>query len=114
MRFKMMTAKQAIDELFNLESKQLDFTFDDINKDPDCDPSGWYGLRLTKIFDEDDYVLAIGYYGGGSTEVYDIYGLVDNSDNEECVKEFCAKKLQDYMNTWSGLNDNCNEICVEI
>lgn len=114
MKYKMMTARQAIDELFNMESKQLDFTFDDIDKDPDCDPSGWYGLRLTKIFDEDDYVLAIGYYGGGSTEVYDIYGLVDNSDNEEYVKEFCAKKLQDYMNAWSGLNNDCKKICIEI
>lgn len=114
MKYKMMTAKQTIDELFNLESKQIDFTFDDIDKDPECDPSGWYGLRLTKIFDEDNYVLAIGYYGGGSTEVYDIYGLVDNSDNEECVKEFCAEKLQDYINIWSGLNDDCKKICVEI
>ena len=114
MKYKMMTANQAVNKLFSLESKQLDFTFDDIDKDPDCDPSGWYGLRLTKIFDEDDYVLAIGYYGGGSTEVYDIYGLVDNSDDEECVKKFCTKKLQDYMNTWSGSNDNCKKICVEI
>ena len=114
MRYKMMTAKQTIDELFNMESKQLDFTFDNIDEDKECDPSGWYGLKLTKIFDEDDYVLAIGYYGGGSTEVYDIYGLVDNSDNEECVKEFCTNRLQDYMNTWSGLNDNCKKICVEI
>ena len=114
MKYKMMTAKQTIDELFNRESRQLDFTFDDINQDPDCDPSGWYGLRLTKIFDEDDYVLAIGYYGGGSTEVYDIYGLVDNSDDEDYVKEFCTKKLQDYMNTWSESNYDCKKICVEI
>ena len=32
MKYKMMTAKQAIDKLFSLESKQLDFTFDDIDK----------------------------------------------------------------------------------
>ena len=114
MKYKMMTAKQTINELFESEQKQLDFTFDDIDKDPDCEPSGWYGLRLTKIFDENDYVLAIGYYGGGSTEVYDIYGLLDNSDDEECVIEFCTQKLQDYMNIWNTVNDYCEKICVEI
>ena len=114
MKYKMMTAKQTIDKLFSLESKQLDFTFDNIDKDPDCDPSGWYGLRLTKVFDEDDGVLAIGYYGGGSTEVYDIYGLVDNSEDEVYVKKFCAEKLQNYINTWSETNSGCNKICVEI
>ena len=117
MSYKMMTAKQTIDFLFNLPETQreVDFTFDDIDKDPDCDVSGWYGVKLTKIFDETDYVFVMGYWGGGSTEAYDIYGLIDNSDDEDCVKEFCTEKLQNFMNCWCDDSFNhCKKICVEI
>ena len=113
--YKMMTAAEAIDELFKIERLQrLAFTFDDVDEDPDCDPSGWYAMKLTQIFDEEDYVFAMGYYGGGCTETYDIYGMVDNSDNEKCVKEYCATRLQNFMNTWCDSFEPCEKICVEI
>lgn len=113
--FKMMTAAEAINELFKQgKQSELNFTFDDINKDPECDPSGWYGMKLTQIFDEEDRVFAMGYYGGGSTEAYDIYGMVDDSYNEECVKEYCAARLQNFMNTWCDSFEPCEKICVEI
>lgn len=116
MKYKMMTAAEAIDRLFSLKTKtkRVDFTFDDIDLDPDCDPSGWYGMKLMKIFDEEDYVFVMGYWGGGSTEAYDIYGMVDNSDDEECVKEYCTARLQNFMNTWCGTLNPCEKICVEI
>lgn len=112
----MMTASETIDFLFKLPKYQgeLDFTFDNIDEDPNCDPSDWFGVKLTQIFDEEDFILAMGYYGGGSTEAYDIYGLVDNSDNIEYVKEYCTNKLQNFMNTWNELGGYCEKICVEI
>jgi hypothetical protein len=108
-----MTAKEVIDLLFTMrrDKRELDFTF---NQDTDEDISGWYGVKFTKIFDEYDCLFAIGYYGGGSTEVYDVYGLVDNSDNEESVKQFCTDKLQKFMNTWCDSSYPCEKICVEI
>ena len=113
--YKMMTAAEAIDELFKMErQRDLSFTFDNIDEDPNCDVSGWYGVKLMKIFDEEDYVFVMGYYGGGSTEAYDIYGMVDNSDNIECVKEYCTKRLQNFMNTWCDTFKHCEKICVEI
>lgn len=116
MKYKMMTATEAIDRLFALKTKTktLDFTFDNIDEDPNCEPSGWYGMKLTKIFDEEDCVFVMGYYGGGSTEAFDIYGMVDNADDIECVKEFCAKKLQTYMDIWYDSSESCKKICVEI
>lgn len=115
MKYKMMTAAEAIEHLFNMErQKKLAFTFDNIDEDPECEPSGWYGMVLTKIFDEDDYVFVMGYYGGGSTEAYDIYGMVDNSDNIERVKEYCTKRLQSFMNTWCDSFRLCEKICVEM
>ena len=115
MSYKMMTAAEAIDKLFGMEHvKELSFTFDDLDMDPECDPEGWYGMTLMKIFDEDDGVFAMGYYGGGSTEAYDIYGMIDASDDEECVKEYCAARLQSFMDTWCGWSGPCEKICVEI
>jgi hypothetical protein len=114
----MMTAEEAIEYLFLLPRKQreLNFTFDDVDVDPDCDPSGWHGVQITKIFDEFDGLFAIGYWGGGTTVVYDIYGLVANSDDEQYVKKFCVEKLQEYMdnNLDSGLPIKCESICVEL
>lgn len=115
MSYKMMTAVEAIEELFKLKRPcRLDFTFDDLDIDPECDPSGWYGMRLMKIFDEDDYIFAMGYYGGGSTETHDIYGMVDDSYSTERVKEYCARRLQSFMNTWGDSFEPCEKICVEI
>lgn len=116
MSYKMMTASEAIDRLFGLKTKtkRVDFTFDDLDMDPELEPSGWYGMKLMKIFDEEDYVFAIGYWGGGSTEVYDIYRMVDNSGDEDCVKEYCTARLQSFMNTWCDTFKPCNKICVEI
>lgn len=117
--YKMLTAKEVIDLLFELpkEEREISFTFDDVDADPDCDPAGWHGIKLTKIFDEFDNVLAIGYWGGGSTVAYDIYGLVDDSNNRKRVQEFCTDKLQEYMdNNWDGcwLGQSCPTICIEI
>lgn len=115
MKYKMMTAAEAVEQLFKPEQQNaLDFTFDDIDKDPNCDISGWYGMKVLRIFDEEYGVFAMGYYGGSSTEAYDIYGMVDNSDDIECVKEYCAARLQSFMNTWCDSFEPCEKICVEI
>lgn len=115
MKYEMMTATEAIEELFKLDKpSELSFTFDDIDVDTECDPSGWYGMKILRIFDEDAGVFVMGYYGGGSTEAYDIYGMVDNSDNIKCVKEYCVARLQNFMNTWCDTFEPCEKICVEI
>jgi hypothetical protein len=113
--YKMMTAKETVDYLFELPRKEreLSFTFDGLDMDPDCAPSGYHGIKMTQIFDEFSGVFAIGYWGGGSTVVYDIYSSVDDG-NRDYVKEFCAQKLQEYMNDCWDSYGNCTKICVEI
>ena len=113
--YKMMTAEEAIEKLFAMEHpRELSFTFDDIDESPLVEPYGWFGMKLMRIFDEEDYVLAFGYCGGGSTEVHDIYGMVDNSDDVECVKRYCVQALQKFMNSWCGVLTPCYKICVEV
>ena len=115
MKYKMMTAAEAIDYLIETKDKSIDFTFNDIDLDPEAEVSGWYGAKIINIFDEDPYgFFVMGYYGGGSTEGYDIYGMVDDADDIECVKDFMTEKIQIFMNTWSDTFGPCAKICVEI
>lgn len=113
--YKMMTAKEAIDYLIETKDKSFDFTFDNLDFDPYVEPGGWYGVKIINIFDENPYgFFVMGYYGGGSTEGYDVYGNVEDADNIEKVKEFMSHKLQAYMNIWYDCNEVCERICVEI
>jgi hypothetical protein len=115
MKYKMMTAAEAIDYLVETKDKSMDFTFDNLDLDPNVDVSGWYGAKIINIFDENPYgFFVMGYYGGGSTEGYDIYGMVDNADDIDCVKYFMATRLQSFMNTWCDSFEPCEKICVEI
>lgn len=115
MQYKMMTAAEAIDYLIATKDKSIDFTFDDLDIDPEADVSGWYGVKIINIFDENpEGFFVMGYWGGGSTEGYDIYGNVDNSHSIDCVKDFMSEKLQNFMNMWCGSFEPCKKICVEI
>lgn len=115
MKCKMMTAREAIERLFSMQNKtkRVDFTFDDIELDPNIEPSGWYGMKLTQIFDEYEEVFALGYWGGGCTEVYDIYNCVEEYDSET-IKDFCVNKLQEFMDKWCDRMSGCDKICVDM
>jgi hypothetical protein len=115
MKCKMMTAAEAVDYLIGTKDKSIDFTFNDIDFDPEVEVSCWYGAKIINIFDEDpEGFFVMGYWGGGCTEGYDIYGCVDNSDDMGCVKDFMAEKLQNFMNIWCDSFEPCVKICVEI
>ena len=112
-KFKMMTAAEIIELLFKV--RELSFTFDDIELIPDTKPSNWYGIKLTRLFDEEGYVLAIGYYGGGSTTVYDLTDATyDFFNNISAVKKICVEKLQEFINNWGEYHNSCEKVCVEM
>lgn len=116
--YKIMTAKEAIDYLVDTKDKAFDFTFDRIDLYPDVEVGGWYGVKIMDIFNESPHgYFVMGYWGGGSTEGYDIYGCVDNADNLDDVKAFMVDKLQAFMNRWCDwvrFGEICEKICVEI
>ena len=107
MTCKMMTAQEAIDALLNSETRELDFTFDDMMFDNVDDMSGWHGIKIITVFDND--LLVIGYYGSGA--------LVSTNtpffQDIEAVKRFYVKALQKYMKNECGWNGECKKICVE-
>lgn len=116
MKYKMMNAEEIVDLLYELPlNTTLYFTFDDCEEFEEGDEAeGWYGVKFTTIFDEFDAVFAFGYMGGGCTEAYDIYANVEDSDDKESIKKFCAKKLQYFLNQEQDTTYACERVCVEI
>lgn len=118
--YEMMTAKQVIDYLWTLEENEdISFTFDDIELEPNIIPTGWYGIKITKMFDEFYGFLTIGYWGGSCTEIYSLDEIVfDFNCTKEAkdfyLKQFCVLKLQEFMNSYTDNDCPCNKICVEI
>lgn len=114
--YKMMTAKEVIDRLWDRVglNRKVDFTFDNIEVCPEREPSGWYGVKLLTPFDETDELLAFGYYGGGATRVYHVNSILDGDSSEEAIKLACAKRLQMYMDEMCEWNGKCEKVCVEI
>lgn len=113
-KYQMMTATEIITALFNLPKghEEIDFTFDDITKDPCIEPTGWYGIKLVQgMFNEPNGVLVAGCYGGGSTETLD---LSFQDTLEEC-KEAGVKFLQDFFDNWSdSIEVNYSKVCVQV
>ena len=121
MKYKMMTAKEIVDLLYEMpdDEQMLYFTYDDCTdfEEGDEPDGGVYCVKFTRIFDEFDKVFAIGYMGGGSTVAYDLYGCVDNTYDSTYLKEFCTKKLQEFLDTWCEWGQPgtvCEKVCVEI
>ena len=108
MKYQMMTAQEVIDTLLNSDTKELDFTFDDLEFDDAQDISGWHGIKLITVFDNE--LLVIGYYGSGALVSVNTPFFNDT----EATKRFYTKALQKYMNNECGWNGKCEKICVEI
>lgn len=104
--YKMMTAKEIIDLLF--DNRELNFTFDDIDIDATYEPSGWHGIKIITVFDND--MLVIGYYGGGATTSINTPFF----DDTEKIKKLYTKALQKYMDNECEWNGKCKKVCVEL
>lgn len=95
----------------------FDFTFDQ-SKNDFChdEPTGWNGVKLSKLFDETIGVLLIGYYGGGCTTSYDLEQK--NSERlmyttwEMSKQEIVAECLEDYAATYGY--GSISKLCVEV
>lgn len=64
------TVKELAEYLNNHKGKEIGFTSDtamDVLIE-DTEPSGWYGVTFTSIFDSG--VIAFGYYGTGIDAIY--------------------------------------------
>lgn len=83
--------------LTKLTAKQLAERVCDADKETEikfkiADSEGWYGCKVTQIFSELQGLFAIGFYGGGETEIYD---LKAKSEHESKV-DFIAWALYRY------------------
>lgn len=103
MKYRFVKVKDFINEILDAPMEtSYDFTTDSCVEDfRNNEPSGWYGIKKTSIFDIE--VICIGYYGGEHLIVREIYTnrLMQN------VKEL--EDIFSYLDV--SLDDN---ICVEI
>ena len=89
----------------------FDFTFDESEETFfHGTPSGWCGVKFTTIFEEEPAILAIGYYGGGDTEVHD---FIEETDGKEELSEWITSVIKRYADRIVG-DGNIQKVCVEI
>lgn len=113
-KYEFMYPAEMIDEILNgLKNKkkiEFDFTSDyeelwDGCDPNEIDPSGWYGVRVSEVFD--GLSLICGYYGGG----IDFAINIDEYEGyeEEIKTDFCNHlyDLDDFKHSKGA------KICVE-
>lgn len=76
------------------------FTFDE---DLESDPTGWFGIKIIKIFDGE--ALAIGYMGGGGIKTYSL-----NDDN--LTKGYVASCIKAYL--WQECRSEQDKVVVSV
>ena len=97
--YKFITADQFAHAIVASPTNTIfDFTFDQSKEDfMHGEPTGWHGAKITEIFDEHDGLFAIGYYGGGNTQVYDMYKEWSGENLDSCIE-----KVLDYYSMDEG------------
>ena len=89
----------------------FDITFDDEESvAARGEPTAWYGIKVTTIFDEEGGVLCFGYYGGNTKciSIEDISeDIYDVPSNAEAIEEQLLEWFQDE-------SDFDDIICVEV
>lgn len=90
---------------------EFDFTYD-TEDSIYGEPTGWYCMKVVRLFDEEGGVLCYGYYGGGCTQCIDMYII---SDDIYDVREN-QKAIESQFRKWSELAyDKLGDtICVEV
>lgn len=72
--YVFLTAKELVEKLLYGEKKECCFTFNNESElSNGVEPSCWFGAKLLNLFDNPiPNCLAIGYWGGGDTTVYNL------------------------------------------
>ena len=113
-KYAFLAAEELSHKLTCGEKKFYDFTFDDAGSIADGrEPSGWYGIKLMRLFDGClPDCLAIGYYGGGDLEVYNLEWDCERGDYVEDI-EHMEKLITKHINEYFA-NKGGAIACVEL
>lgn len=107
-KYIYMTVYQFADAIASAPWNTLfDFTYDSKQCEDDIpDPTGWYGIKITQLFDEEGGVLCYGYYGGGCNQAVELYIISDDiydvRENQKAIErqfrewsEYAYDKLEE-------------------
>ena len=106
-KYVFWTAKELGEKLLYGTKKEYDFTFDDKETiSGGFEPTGWHGVKLINLFDNHlPNCLAVGYWGGGDTKVYNLE-MAEEIDN---LVELMTKCLEEYF-----VENGAEIVCVEL
>lgn len=113
-KYVFLTAEELAHKLIYGKKKSFDFTFDDAESIASgYEPTGWFGIKLMQLFDgELPNCLAIGYWGGGDLQVYNLEW--DSEQAEQVVRtEHMEKLMVKYINDYFADNE-ATIACVEL
>lgn len=104
--YAFVTIKEFAKILEENPEKEIGFT-DDSNDDGDEDfePTGWYGMMYTGMFDGD--TLLMGYYGGGVVD----FCSSSNYEYENYEYNICAM-LEDIIH--KNIGELCEVVCIDL
>lgn len=113
--YKMMSAQEIAEYIVDHNSMRVDFTFDIMNDDGTCctasgKPEGWHGIHKLNPFDTGTYTLAIGYYGGYTTQYYE----KPYFNNKDAEARWIKKNISRYFHNSDEYDRENEKVCVEI
>lgn len=114
---KFLTVSELTDALLAAPmGTTFDFTFDTPESvEQYGEPTGWYGVKLTKVFDENHGVLCFGFYGGGCTRCVDIGWLEGGSYNTSKAELIKSQLLEWIYEIGEGdMTDDGVSLCVDV
>jgi hypothetical protein len=76
------------------------FTFDE---DLESEPTGWFGIKIIKIFDGE--ALAIGYMGGGGIKTYSL-------SDDTFTKGYITSCIRSYL--WQECRSDQDKVVVSV
>lgn len=102
-QYEIITISELADMLKKKKfNESIDFSFDNTLEE-DEEPSGWFGVKTVKLFDEPKGCIAIGYYGGGAT----VTRCINPEDNlEELLREMLRELSEEY--------EQVEVVCVDV
>lgn len=116
--YMMMNAEELADYIFDLHLigiTTVNFTFDVMDSQGNfCTssgkPEGWHGVKLINPFESETYTMAIGYYGGFTTDYYECPYLRSRDSEVHWI----AKMLHKYFKDVDEFDSYGQKVCVEV
>ena len=112
-KYIYMTVYQLADAIASAPWNTLfDFTYDSKQCAGDIpDPTDWYGIKITQLFDEEGGVLSYGCYGAGCNQAVELDMIFDDIYDVRENQKAIARQFKEWSEFYNKLEKT---VCVEV